>query len=1026
MKMDPKPKILIVDDESDTRDFIAKILEPHHYEVLTAPSGEDALILLENSNQIDIILLDVMMPGLDGFEVMEILHHNPETKHIKIIMLTALDDEQVVVKAFAAGVADFLGKPFTKGELVARIETQVRLKRTEDALTQRNHENIELYQQAQQEILERKNVEESLRESETRYRILAENASDLITKLTPDGVYTYVSPACRTILGYEPTDLRGHSFYEFIHSEDLANIKFMNPPLLSPTDNKVFTLRFRHKNDTYVWLESSLRGVYHSETGALRRLVIIARDVTERLDYENALQRAYDELEQRVQDRTAALTKSNDLLKQQIIEREQAERRYRELFEEAPTMYVITRTQESLPIIADCNELFLNTLKYTRQDVIERPLTDFYTPESKKGLLESGGYQQALNGNLTAIEHALLAGDGRVINTLLRAKPDVDANGNIVGTQAMYIDITKRKQVELENAHLFKQAQQEIIERKQVEATLEKERATLARRIEERTAELSAANAELARAARLKDEFLASMSHELRTPLNAILGMSEGLLEEVGGPITDKQRKSLHSIEESGRHLLSLINDILDVSKIEAGKMQLEIEPVSAKTICQASLRLIKQSAYEKQLKVSSHFDSSVDTIQADERRLKQILVNMLSNAVKFTPENGKIGLEMVGNAEEQVIHFTVWDTGIGISPEQLPKLFKPFIQLDSRLSRHYSGTGLGLVLIQRMAEMHGGSVSIESQVGQGSRFTVSLPWHIEQSNKPFFGSTLNPEYQLKNSNLNIHRVLIIEDSSIVADQYRRYLNEFGVKEVVHLCTVTSLKEIVEFDPDVIILDIFLPDIPGWHILTQLKAETQTQNIPVIIASVIDERSRGLALGAAEYLVKPISGDQLQQVLVKVLPASTSTPGQIKTKITTPVVSSPYQGEAPLILLAEDSEANINTIHDYLLNKGYRLIVARNGLEAITRAQEEIPDMILMDIQMPEMDGLEAIRRIRSNNQLAHTSIIALTALAMSGDREKCLAAGANAYISKPISLKGLITAIGALLNENEAKGFQK
>lgn len=156
MKMDPKPKILVVDDESDTRDFTAKILEHHHYEVLTAPSGEDALIMLENSNQIDIILLDVMMPGLDGFEVMEILHHNSETKHIKVIMLTALDDEQVVVKAFAAGVADFLGKPFTKGELVARIETQVRLKRTEESLTQRNRENIELYQQAQQEILERK------------------------------------------------------------------------------------------------------------------------------------------------------------------------------------------------------------------------------------------------------------------------------------------------------------------------------------------------------------------------------------------------------------------------------------------------------------------------------------------------------------------------------------------------------------------------------------------------------------------------------------------------------------------------------------------------------------------------------------------------------------------------------------------------------------------------------------------------------------------------------------------------------
>ncbi|MCX7683483.1 MAG: GAF domain-containing protein, partial [Anaerolineae bacterium] len=263
---------------------------------------------------------------------------------------------------------------------------------------------------------------------------------------------------------------------------------------------------------------------------------------------------------------------------------------------------------------------------------------------------------------------------------------------------------------------------------------LERQVAELEQRVAERTAELSLANAELARAVRAKDEFLAAMSHELRTPLNSIIGLSEALQEDVYGPLNDRQLRSITIIGESGKHLLALINDILDVSKIEAGKLELTIGPVAVEPVCQASLGIVKQAAQKKRHTLSLTLDERVKTIQADSRRLKQILVNLLDNAVKFTPEGGAIGLEVRADEEREAVHFTVWDTGIGISAENMSRLFKPFVQLDSRLSREYSGTGLGLVLVQRMAELHGGSVTVESEVGKGSRFTVSLPWRFARA----------------------------------------------------------------------------------------------------------------------------------------------------------------------------------------------------------------------------------------------------------------------------------------------------
>lgn len=568
----------------------------------------------------------------------------------------------------------------------------------------------------------------------------------------------------------------------------------------------------------------------------------------------------------------------------------------------------------------------------------------------------------------------------------------------------------------LENAQLYERAQQEILERRRAEEELEAERALLTRRVEERTADLSAANAELARAARLKDEFLASMSHELRTPLNAILGMSEALQEQVYGPLNENQTGSLRSIEESGRHLLSLINDILDVSKIEAGKLELEIAPLSVESVCLASLRLIRQDAQKKRLRVASSFDSSVTTLLADERRLKQMLVNLLSNAVKFTAEGGEIGLEVCGDTEHEVVHFTVRDTGIGIAAKDMARLFRPFVQLDSSLSRQYPGTGLGLSLVYRMAELHGGSVTVESAVGKGSRFTISLPWQDE------IEAPLTEIMEFDETEVGLHlstirRVLLIDDSPTTTAQLTRYLGELGVGTVVYNQGTGAINYVLKMKPDVVILDVLLPGASGWEILEGLKKEPLTQNIPVLIISVVDNREQALTLGAADCLIKPISRQQLQRALHRLLMR------QIQSQHAMILAADQDVAEQklPLVLLAEDNEANIQTISNYLIAKGCRVMVVRNGREAIERVKEDTPDIILMDIQMPNMDGLTAIRHIREELHQITIPIVALTALAMPEDRQKCLEAGANAYMSKPVSLKALMETIESLLQKNQS-----
>ncbi len=717
-------------------------------------------------------------------------------------------------------------------------------------------ENARLYEAIQKELSERKRAEEALRTSETHYRELADSITDILFELDQNLHYTHWNRASEILMGISATDAIGKSFQEiFGETEEQTRIRKIYEDVLKSHKPRIL--------ETTILVNGQKRSFEINAYPSTRGVSVVAKDVTERKRSETIMQKRFElmeysahhslnELMQRTVDEVSEVTGST-IGFFHFVETDQINLGMQTWSTNALRLFNVPMS-EGTHFALDQAGLWAEAVRQ-RRPLIQN---DYESLAIKKGLPQ---------GHVPILRE--------IVIPIIR-------NEKIMAVMGIGDKQQEYTQYDLEIAERLADYAWDITERKQMEYELAEERNQLAQRVEERTSDLSRANSNLARALRVKDEFLANMSHELRTPLNAILGLSESLAEQIAGPLNEKQQKYINTISESGHHLLSLINDILDLAKIDAGQITLDINKVDIHSVCQASLRMIKQLAQKKNQEVIFEIDNGLGLMWADERRLKQMIVNLLGNAVKFTPENGRLGLEVHGDQDANRVTFTAWDNGIGIKADDLLRLFQPFIQLDSGLAREATGTGLGLALVAQMARLHGGSASATSEPEKGSRFSIILPW----------------------------------EPALAMD------------------TASRLRSTGKF--------------------------------------------------------RAIKPDEMNK---------------------------------PTILLVEDTQEVVMMIKDYLELAGYKIATAQDGVDAIVQAKLVRPDLILMDIQMPRMDGFEATRKLRSEPDFRYTPIIALTALAMPNDRERCLAAGMDEYISKPVNLKALVKIIqSCLFNEKESK----
>lgn len=475
-------------------------------------------------------------------------------------------------------------------------------------------------------------------------------------------------------------------------------------------------------------------------------------------------------------------------------------------------------------------------------------------------------------------------------------------------------------------------------------------------------------NKKIEAANKAKSEFLANMSHELRTPLNAIIGFSEVLRDKLCGDLNEEQMEFVTDIHSSGQHLLQMINDILDLSKVESGRLELRYEGFEVRKAIDAVLITLKGLASKKSLTIEKIHHNSIDCIFADLIKFKQILYNLLSNAIKFTPEHGKIIIYTAAmKTEKDFIEVKVTDTGIGIATEDYPKIFVEFSQVDSSYSRKYEGTGLGLALTKKLVEMHGGKIGFESKVGIGSTFYFTMPAKPSVRVKTEKEDVLFPE---KPS--GYETVLVVEDDPKTSELLCVFLNKSGYKTITAFDGEEALQKARIFKPFAITLDVMLPKKDGWEVLKELKEDNDVKDIPVLVLSIVDDKDIGFGLGAADYLCKPVSRSELLSKL-----ASYKLP---------PVVNNSHTR----VLIVDDEQKSVELLSALLISEGYEVLEAYGGKEGINKAFQYKPDLIFLDLMMPEVSGFDVVDKLKTSPETNTIPIIVITAMDLTPeDKEK-------------------------------------
>lgn len=1028
-------RILLVEDSEDDAELLVNELERGGYNAIYERVDTFAAMNAAiEQQQWDVVIADYSMPQFNAIAALNLLKE--KKLDLPFIIVSGTIGEELAVAAMKAGAHDYI----KKGKLTRLIPAIEReLKEARRSRTRRK-------------------AEQALQENQDRFRSLIENALDIITVVGTDGKIRYESPSIERVLGYKPEELIGKSIWDYVHPEDIKSIintfskAIQNPAIAISTE-----LRFQHCNGEWHTLEAISKNFI--EPCGTTSIVVNCRDITERKQAEIQRQKQA-ECERLLAAITLRIRQSLDLQEilsttvGQIRQFLQADRVMVYRFDGEQMLTLVTasttfdwtisstidlykswfgetkgeyeklevqtiddiyqadlsltylaslvqrqvRAKVAIPILQNCpqsnsisngnQELFRQNcpLKSSNRlwgvlvvhqcssvrewqqfeiDLLQQLVAQVAIAIQQAQLFRQVQQQaerekllnqigRALNTSLDP-QHILqqivqLTGEcfgvDRVILFTLEAEqiqvmnewrsndeitsmldfkapisewPDlVDPASEFNRRRAFYTDDyptntptpIRQSKVEQSNTlsvlsvpifihdqpfggialqttiapRTFTQDEIQLLERIADLATIALYNAfnyeCLEELVKQRTQELEKAKQAAESANRAKSEFLANMSHELRTPLNSILGLSQMLREQFYGPLNAKQREYMTCIHSSGEHLLSLINDILDLAKVEAGKEDLNFATVGVGELCYYCLSVVREKAYEKGLKLITQVDPQVKFCMADERRLRQMLLNLLSNAIKFT-SIGEVSL--IVEKQSQGISFTVCDTGIGISPENICHLFQPFSQLDSQLNRRYEGTGLGLALTRRLARLHGGDLTVKSELGQGSKFSIYLP------SLPLRNPSYNHVNQYQTFDLHHNKqsekavnvgemkqeeaILIVEDDDKSAMLLQDYLQVLGY-QVEHLANGKGFLERVRYlQPGLILLDVQLPGhLTGLDLLAMLRSQPDLQHIAVVMVTAMameGDRERCLAAGANDYISKPIGIAKLEAILSK-------------------------------------------------------------------------------------------------------------------------------------------------------------
>ena len=813
-----------------------------------------------------------------------------------------------------------------------------------------------------------------------------------------DGYFRELNPMWEKTLGFTVEELKAKPFIEFVHPEDQETTMAEAQKITTTGQDVVsFENRYLCKDGSYKWLLWSSTVSFEEQL-----FYAVARDITER---------------------------------------KRAEIHYRDLYENAPDMMAVVDLVSGN--ILECNQTLVDAIGRSKEEITGRSFLQLYVPESIEAAQQTSS-TFVETGEIIRQERTLRRADGSTIDVLLQATPMRDETGKIVASRSTWRDVTKQKEAERALAAqealyrtLIEAAPQIIwvtdadgqiallnkawheFSGRSVEESLGTRWAealhpedlpdvlakwesaftygetysgecrfrakdgsyqtfifigtpvrddsgeiinwvgintNIADRVEAEMA-LQEAKDAAEYANRAKSEFLATMSHELRTPLNAVIGFSEILRDEILGTINDEQKELVLDIRTSGNHLLAMINDILDLSKIEAGKMELQLDNFSVKEVVTEVNAIVTALASKKQIQLSLQLDQDV-LIEADKIKFKQILYNLLSNAIKFTDAGGEVTTKF--EVSSLALLGSVTDTGVGISSQDLEKLFQPFTQLDASRTRAHSGTGLGLALTNRLIELHGGKIWVESAVNQGSTFSFTFPLRQREETvevaapEAFFPESTTP---LGNN----RTILVAEDNEQAAQLLGIYLTEAGYQVEYATDGEEAIAKAAEIHPFAITLDILLPKKDGWQVLREMKTQSNLQSIPVIIVSVTEERQLAFGLGAVDHLVKPIDKETLIASLRS--------------------LKLPSRDGSPRVLVVDDDPQTVRLLSTVLTNDGYEVLKVYGGSEAIETAISQSPDLIILDMMMPQVDGFQVIRRLTDDPRTQNIPIVICTAL---------------------------------------------